>query len=334
MTWRPGLVDLAAARLGGRAVAANDEFFAPKENLVKPGRGVFIEGKYTERGKWMDGWETRRRREPGNDWCIIRLGVPGLIRAVTVDTNHFRGNHPQSCSLDVVDLAGSQAALRLAGFRDWIEALPRAPLTGHAENEFGIEGARRATHVRLNIFPDGGVARLRIWGEAQPDWARLASSKTPVDLAAAQHGGAPLACSDEFFSAPVNLLMPGRGRDMGDGWETRRRRDSGHDWVVLRLGHRGVIDTILVDTQHFKGNFPESCSLDGCDAADLRSTALPVAGAAWQKLLPRTKLQAHRQHRLRPTGRVPVTHVRLNIFPDGGVSRLRLLGNPVGRAWR
>jgi len=259
MTWRPGLVDLAAGRLGGRAVAANDEFFAPKENLLKPGRGAFIEGKYTERGKWMDGWETRRRREPGNDWCIIRLGIPGLIRAITVDTNHFRGNHPESCSLDVADLAGTRAQKRLAAVRDWVEALPRSPLSGHAENEFEISSVRRATHVRLNIFPDGGVARLRIWGEAQPDWARLARSKTPVDLAAAQHGGAPLACSDEFFSAPVNLLMPGRGRDMGDGWETRRRRDSGHDWVVLRLGHRGVIETILVDTLHFKGNFPESC---------------------------------------------------------------------------
>src|SRR2546422_9137558 len=294
------LIDLASGRLGASVVAANDDFFAPKENLIRAEAPRWREGEYTDRGKWMDGWETRRRREPGNDWCIIRLGVPGLIRAITVDTNHFRGNHPESCSLDVADLAGTRAQKRLAAVRDWVEALPRSPLSGHAENEFEISSVRRATHVRLNIFPDGGVARLRIWGEAQPDWARLARSKTPVDLAAAQHGGAPLACSDEFFSAPVNLLMAGRGRAMGDGWETRRRRDSGHDWVVLRLGHRGVIETILVDTLHFKGNLPESCGLDGCGAPDLRPGTPPAAGAAGPEPLPPAKLQAGPPHRAGP----------------------------------
>jgi allantoicase len=329
VSWRPGLVDLAAERLGGRAVAANDEFFAPKGNLLKPGRGVFIEGKYTTRGKWMDGWETRRRRTPGHDWCIIRLGVPGVIRALTVDTNHFRGNHPEACSLDTLELPGIPNAKRLVASNAWHELLLRTPLKGHSENELTIAAVeRRASHLRFNIFPDGGVARLRVWGDPRPDWAGLARSKKPLDLAAAQHGGVPLACSDEFFSEPVNLLMPGRGRDMGDGWETRRRRGPGHDWVVLRLGARGTIDTILVDTHHFKGNYPESCSLEGCDAAGLPAGAAPPAGATWRELLPRTKLRAHAQQRLRVGPGAPLTHVRFNIFPDGGVSRLRLFGRP------
>ncbi len=166
---REGLIDLAAARLGGNALLASDEFFAPKSNLLEPGRGVFIEGRYTKRGKWMDGWETRRRRGPGYDWCIIRLGAPGVIRALTVDTNHFRGNHPAECSLDAVDLAGAPTARRLRALGGaWLERLPRAPLAGHTENDFSIRGDARATHVRLNIYPDGGVARLRVWGEAGP----------------------------------------------------------------------------------------------------------------------------------------------------------------------
>jgi len=330
---RAGLIDLAAARVGGRALLASDEFFAPKENLLKPGRGVFIEGKYTDRGKWMDGWETRRCRGPGDhDWCIIRLGIPGAIRAVTVDTNHFRGNHPAACSLDAVELRGAPTAQRLRTLGEaWAEILARSPLSGHAENEFSVELDGRFTHLRLNIYPDGGVARLRVWGEARPDWRRSAATRRPIDLVAVQHGGLPLATSDQFFSEPLNLLMPGRPRDMGDGWETRRRRGPGHDWVVVRLGRRGVIEHVELDTTHFKGNFPESASLEGCDAPRLAGVALPPDNADWRDVLPRTKLRANARHRwpIRRTARRPVTHVRLNIFPDGGVARLRLYGSPV-----
>lgn len=327
---RTGLIDLAAARLGGRAVLANDEFFAPKENLLQRGRGVFVEEQYTDRGKWMDGWETRRRREPGHDWCIIRLGVPGMIRAVTVDTNHFRGNHPAACSIDAALLRHVGSADVLARFDGWREILSRSPLQGHAENEFAIDAAERATHIRLNIYPDGGVARLRVWGEAAPDWSGLTRSKNPVDLVAAVHGGAPLASSDEFFGEPINLIMPGPPANMGDGWETRRRRGPGHDWVVLRLGHRGGIETVEVDTTHFKGNYPESCSLEGLHATELDVRAVPDGGAGWQEILRRTTLGPDRSHRFGEelVGHAPVTHVRFNIFPDGGVARLRLWGRP------
>ena len=309
------LIDLAAARLGGRALKASDEFFAPKANLLQPGRGVFIEGKYTPRGKWMDGWETRRRRgPPGHDWCIIRLGAPGVIRKVTVDTNHFRGNHPEAASVE-----GATDG------RTWVEILPRVPLAGHTENVFAVKTELRATHVRLNIYPDGGVARLRAWGEPRPDWTRLRAGKEPIDLVAAALGGVPLAASDQFFSEPLNLLLPGRPANMGDGWETRRRRGPGFDWVVLKLGHRGVIEAAEVDTTHFKGNYPESCRLEGAE-----SPAVPD-DTTWRELLPRTRLGPNRRHRIPipAAARRPVTHVRLSIFPDGGVARLRLWGRPV-----
>ncbi|MGH7644497.1 MAG: allantoicase, partial [Gemmatimonadales bacterium] len=268
---------------------------------------------------------------PGHDWCIIRLGVPGVIRSVTADTNHFRGNNPEACSLDALRLTRATEARRLAALGDaWVEIVPRSPLTGHAEHELAVRADAPFTHVRLNIFPDGGVARLRVWGEARPDWSRIAAARRPVDLAAALSGGVPLLCSDQFFSEPLNLIMPGRPANMGDGWETRRRRGAGHDWVVLRLGRRGAIETVEVDTTHFKGNYPESCRLEGLDAPGATGPTVPDTGTGWREILPRAKLRAHRRHRFPvATGaRRPVTHVRLSIFPDGGVSRLRLWGRP------
>ncbi len=326
-------IDLAAERVGGQALLANDEFFAPKENLLKPGRGVFIEGKYTDRGKWMDGWETRRRRVPGHDWCILRLGLAGVIQGVTVDTHHFKGNHPESCSLDAC-LAPTELSGQDLTAVEWTEIVPRTRLEPHTENELAVippGNPRRFSHVRLNIFPDGGVARLRIWGVVQPDWERL-RREPRLDLLAIEHGGRPLSCSDRFFSDPLNLIMPGRGIDMGDGWETRRRRGPGYDWVVLALGARGVLAEAVVDTCHFKGNYPDSCSLEGCDLSagePLAREPLAPDACSWQLLLPQTLLSADREHRFQLASTSPLTHVRFNIFPDGGVSRLRLFGRPV-----
>jgi allantoicase len=326
------MIDLASARLGGEAVIANDEFFAPKENLLLPGRGVFIEDKYTERGKWMDGWETRRRREPGHDWCIIRLGLPGVVRGVEVDTNHFRGNFPEACSIDAcaIDRDVSGETL-LDPSTQWVEALAKSRLEGHSQNLFPIALGSRVTHLRLNIFPDGGVARLRVYGEATPDWARLRRLGEDVDLVAAQNGGLPIACSDKFFSHPTNLIMPGRAVNMGDGWETKRRRGPGYDWVILRMGARGEVARIEVDTNHFKGNYPDRCMIECCDAAG--GVGAPVEslhGARWKTLLAETRLKASTRHffdsQLQKAG--ACTHIRLNIYPDGGVSRLRIWGRP------
>ncbi len=321
------LVDLASERLGGAVLAANDEFFAPKENLLKPAAPAFLEGEYTDRGKWMDGWETRRRREPGHDWCLVRLGLAGAIRGVIVDTTHFKGNSPEACSLEACEIAGHPDTAQLAGEETrWTEILPRGVLRGDCENAFVVEIERRFTHVRFNIFPDGGVARLRVFGLVLPDWDRLARAGGEVDLAAVENGGLVLSASDMFFGSRHNLILPDRGRDMSDGWETRRRRGPGHDWAILRLGRAGTIRRAEVDTAHFKGNAPGSCSIDVAHAEEEPVESLMTASGAWRELLPRTPLQPHALHRfeedLLQAGEA--THARLNIFPDGGVSRLRL----------
>lgn len=323
------LVDLASERLGGAALAANDEFFAPRENLLKPEPAVFRDGVYTDRGKWMDGWETRRRREPGYDWCLVRLGLPGIIRGLVVDTSHFKGNFPQACSVEACEAAGSPDTDTLTGGSpSWTGILPRTALRGDAENAFPIANDRRFTHARLNIYPDGGVARFRVFGLVAPDWPRLIRTGGEVDLAGVENGGLVLLASDMFFGSRHNLILPGRGRDMSDGWETRRRRGPGHDWAIVRLGKPGAIRRVEVDTAHYKGNAPGSCSLEVVNAPGAGAEMLADPGGEWRELLPRTPLQPHTLHRfeeeLREAGEV--THARLNIFPDGGVSRLRLFG--------
>ncbi len=322
------LVDLAAERLGGAVLAANDEFFAPKENLLKAAEPVFIEGKYTDVGKWMDGWETRRRREPGHDWAILRLGLPGIPRGVVVDTRHFRGNYPESCSIDACAVEGYPAPAELVA-ADWQEILPLSPLEGNSPNVFvfplpGNPG--RITHLRLNIYPDGGVARMRVHGEVVPDWERL-GSRGEIDLAGVESGGRVLSCSDMFFGNRHHLILPGPSLGMHDGWETKRRRGPGHDWAIVRLGRRGHLSRAEVDTSHFKGNAPGSCVLEGCDAPGSTDETTDAALTGWREILPQTALRPHTRHLFDDLAAAgPFTHVRLSIYPDGGVARLRLFG--------
>src|SRR5918911_237086 len=317
------LVDLAAERLGGAVLYANDEFFAPKENLLKPSAPVFIEGKYTDLGKWMDGWETARRRSPGYDWCIIRLGLPGRIRGVLVDTSHFKGNYPEQCSIDAAAADGQPGLEQLLSSEvEWREILPVSQLKGDSQNLFNVESSERCTHLRFKIYPDGGVARLRVYGEVAPDWERIKRRGGEIDLAAVEHGGVVLSCSDMFFGHRHNLIMPGRAINMSDGWETKRRRGPGHDWSIIKLGRPGTIRRVEVDTSWFKGNFPESCSIEACSVAEGRElTESEFSSLAWQEILPRTKLQAHTRHLFEDEIRgTEATHVRFNIYPDGGVS--------------
>jgi allantoicase len=329
------LVDLAAERLGGAVTYANDEFFAEKDNLLKPDKPVFIEGKYTDRGKWMDGWETRRRRTPGHDFCIVRLGLPGVIRGVNVDTSFFRGNFPESCSLEACAVTGHPDSDQLLGAQTkWVEILPRTLLRGDAHNLLPIAVEQRFTHLRLHIYPDGGVARLRVYGEVAPEPRRITAPE--VDLVAVENGGRVIASSDMFFGARHNLIQPGRGINMGDGWETRRSRRPGPDWVIVRLMTQGLIERIEVETTHFKGNAPESCSLAICDTSDDAGLEALTAERSYSEILPRTKLQPHTRHvfEVEAAAQRPATHVRFCIFPDGGVSRLRLYGrtSEAGRA--
>lgn len=321
------LIDLASEKLGGAVMYANDDFFAAKENLIRAAAPVWKEGLYTDDGKWMDGWETRRRRSPRLDekfdQCIVRLGMPGEIEGVVVDTAFFRGNYPSHCSLDACTMNGQPGVdALLSDATTWIELLPVSALEGDSQNKFEIGGSGRVTHLRFKIYPDGGVARLRVHGNVLPDWEMLRSRNSEIDLAAAENGGDVVLASDMFFGHRHNLIMPGLAHDMSDGWESQRRRGPGYDWCIVKLGTKGTVSRAEVDTSFFKGNYPESCSIEGgvLDGADLDAIE-------WRELLPMTKLQGHTRHafdQLHDLG--PITHVRFNIHPDGGVSRLRLYG--------
>lgn len=319
-------VNLADPRLGAVALAASDEFFAAKERMLDPAPAQFHPGRYDAHGKWMDGWETRRRRRGGHDWCIVRLARAGTIAGLDIDTSHFTGNFPPGASLDacfVPDGADPDEGTA------WFALLAPVSLQGNSHHYFEVTHDAPVTHLRLNIFPDGGIARLRAWGKPGFD-ARRSAMDGLVELSAALNGATVVAANNEHFGPASVLLLPGRGVDMGDGWETRRRREPGNDWCLIALGHPGVIERIEVDTAHFKGNFPDRCSIQGARIDAATDQSLITQAMFWGDLLPEQALQADRihvfGHEIRPLG--PVSHVRFNMIPDGGVSRLRLWGRP------
>ena len=322
----PSLIDLAAERIGGKVLLASDDFFASKDNLLKPGRGIFLPDKYTDRGKWMDGWESRRKRTRGHDWCIVRLGASGTIKGIDIDTNFFLGNNPAYASVDALHAPLNSKSKHLADSREWVEILPKSPIKPGSQNIFSVQDSGEWTHVRLNIYPDGGVARFRIYGDVVPP--RNGSSGGLLDLASILEGGKAIAASDIFFSPMNNLLMPGRAANMGDGWETRRRRGPGNDWVIVKLCAQGHISKIEVDTNHFKGNYPDACSIDVCDEPNFPVDGMTMHDIVWKELLPKVNLKANTRHIFeRELNKIAAaTHVRLNIYPDGGVSRLRVWG--------
>lgn len=320
------LTDLASERLGGAVVAANDEFFAPKEALLKQSAPEWRADAFTERGKWMDGWETRRRRTPGHDWAIIRLGAPGVLHGVVIDTTWFTGNYPESASIDATAVEGTPSAEWLSGAEvKWEEVLGNTTLKGNAPNEIEIGNRERYTHLRLNIHPDGGVARLRVHGQVIPPADRFAGGRE-FDLAAMENGGYVVSCSDMHYGHRQNLILPGRSTHMADGWETKRRRGPGHDWSIVRLARRGTVQRVEVDTDHFKGNAPGSCMLESCDNVDIGGK-FNADRATWTPMIAESPLQPHSRHSFDVTSPGIATHVRLNIYPDGGVARLRLLGS-------
>ena len=319
------LPDLAVRSLGGSVVAANDELFAERENLIKPEAPAYQTYTFGHKGQVYDGWETRRRREPGHDWAIVRLGAAGVVRGVVVDTAFFKGNYPPEVSVEGSSVEGypTPAELELAA---WTTLVPRAAVRGDARNPFAVGAAERFSHVRLCMYPDGGIARLRVHGEVVPDPRYLAAGA--IDLAALEHGGGVSGCSNMFYSSPTNLISPGLARVMGEGWETARRRDDGNDWVEFRLAGAGVVRLAELDTSYFVGNAPGWASLRACDAR----AADPADLDAWAELLPRSRLLPDTRHRFRIEGSAEVTHVRLDVYPDGGMARVRLYGELTARA--
>jgi allantoicase len=302
-------------------VYATDDVFADKARLIAPGEPKWVAGLYDENGKWMDGWESRRKRVEGHDWCVVRLGVPGAVAGFEIDTSHFSGFYPPGAEIEV---CRSDEKVPEQG---WVKVTPRLDLKGDDRIYVAVDHADPVTHVRLHIFPDGGVARLRVWGRVVPDFAKVKDAEV-IDLLALAAGGRGIIANDEHYGRVENLTAPGRGADMGDGWETRRRREPGHDWAILELGTFGRIEEVIVDTAHFKGNYPDRCSIQASRRAHGSPAEIAAQAETWLVLLPEVKLQADHIHTFRDevADLGPVRFVRLNIYPDGGVSRLRLNG--------
>jgi len=323
-------IDLLDERVGGRAIACSDQWFAECNNLVKPGRGVFKEGFFVATGQWMDGWESRRSygrsnrlREQDFDWCILRLGISGIVRGFDIDTCHFRGNAPLFASVEATCVEGEANV-----DSSWTEILSKSTIVPNSQNLFDCTSDREWTHLRLKMYPDGGIARFRAYGDAVVQAKNFVDGEL-IDLASVVNGGQGIDASDCFFSSPSNLIMPGRGVNMGDGWETKRRRDHGNDWATIKLGVRGSIRKVIVDTAHFKGNYPDRMRLE---AVCLPSGQSPDADTKWQEVVGETPLYADREHlfidQIKVAKDIEFTHVRLNIYPDGGISRLRIIGQP------
>lgn len=313
--------DLASRQLAGSVVAANDEFFAQRENLIQPEPSVFAVHEFGHKGKIYDGWETRRRREEGHDWAIVRLGVPGVVRGVIVDTAWFKGNYPPLVSVEAAAVDGYPSPAEFEE-TEWASIVDKTAAVGDTANAYGVESGERWTHIRLSIYPDGGVARFRVHGEARPDPRFLTGT---IDLAALENGGGLIGCSDAFYSSPGNLILPGRARLMGEGWENARRRGEGNDFAVFRLAGEGVIEHVEIDTSYFVGNAPGWVRLSACHSPG----ATPDEQAGWFDVVAKTRSQPDTRHRFLSEAEADrrATHVRLDVYPDGGLARLRVWGH-------
>ena len=317
----PTLVNLISPKIGSHGVYANDEFFAPLERMLSETDPIFIPDKYDNHGKWMDGWETRRRRTPGLDWCLIKLGCPGIIKKIEINTKFFTGNYPPYAEIE--------------GFyseeqpdendENWKTILNKKSIQGDAVNNFNAENESIFNWVKLKIFPDGGVARLRLWGDVFVDWDKI-SKKQILELSALNNGGKIISYNNAHYGDVSAILSYGRGKNMGDGWETRRRREPGNDWLIIQLGKMGFLTKAEVDTAFFKGNYPESCSIQAINTDDISK----VKDEDWLTIIPKSILNADKVHKFSISTKFHSTefsHIKLNIFPDGGVSRLRIFGH-------
>jgi len=315
-------INLADERLGAKAVDCSDEFFAPVQRMLNPEPAVFIPGKYDDHGKWMDGWETRRKRVNGSDWATIKLARTGRIYGVDIDTSHFTGNYAPAASIEGCDINGDPDQQT-----KWFSLLDSSTLKGNSHHYFEVQSERKVSHLRIHIYPDGGIARLRVYGRPTIAWNETKAGQL-IDVAAAENGASIVAVNNEHFGQASNLLMPGRGIHMGDGWETRRLREPGNDWCLIALAHPAIIRKIEVDTAHFKGNYPDRCSFQASQVTGGTSQSIVTQCMFWPVLLEEQKLSMDKEHHFarEVIDLGVVTHVRFNIFPDGGVSRIRLWG--------
>ena len=317
-----GLIDLAQSRLGTKIVYKTDEFFAPAKRIINPWPPIFKEGVFDKHGKWMDGWETRRKRTKGNDFLILKLGKPGVISKVDIDTSYFSGNHPNHVSLQA---CSSNKTIPNKKTK-WVTIIKKSRTKANSHHFFKIKNKSFFTHVKLNIFPDGGVARIRIYGSMK---TKKKFGKKIINLTSILNGANPIACNNEHFGRAENILAPGIGKNMGDGWETRRSRGKNFDWLILKCATAGKINKIQIDTHHFKGNYPDKCSLQAAYLSNkISSKTIVDRSKKWKLLLNKAKLNAHKKHNFQNKlmKNKKVNYIRINIFPDGGISRIRAFG--------
>ena len=318
------LVNLASPKMGTKIISVSDEFFGEATRMLSDQEPVFIEDKYDTHGKWMDGWESKRRRDGGNDWAIIKLGSPGIISTIEVDTSFFTGNFPPFFSLE-----GTDNKEIPKNDNEWIPLITKSSLIGDQKNNFNIESNMTVNYVRLQIFPDGGIARLRLFGKVNYDWSKLNSSEL-IELSSLNLGGSIITFNNAHYGDVSALLSEGRGKTMGDGWETRRRREPGNDWIIIKLAKKAMIKEIEIDTAHFKGNFPDRASIQAASVSEVVSSNENIIkdSEKWDLILGQMKLKADNVHKfsLDLNPQKEATHIRLNIYPDGGVSRLRIFG--------
>ena len=316
------LINLASSKLGSYGYKANDEFFAPLSRMLLDSEPIFVPDKYDNHGKWMDGWETRRRRTPGFDWCLIKLGCTGVIKKIDVNTQYFTGNYPPYVSLEGINTN----TIPNENDKEWTSILKKTKVSGDSSNLFLSKNKNIYNWVMLKIYPDGGIARLRLWGDVFKDWKKVSKNKI-LELSALNNCGKIISYNNAHYGDVTAILSNGRGKNMGDGWETRRRRNPGNDWLIIELGNKGYLKEVEVDTAFFKGNYPESCSID---AALISSNFKTLNQIQWENIIPKTTLEADKIHKIKVREALShkrFSHVRLNIYPDGGVSRFRVFGH-------
>ena len=319
-----GLIDLAQARLGSKIVYKTDEFFAPAKRIINPWPPIYKEGVFDNHGKWMDGWETRRKRTKGYDYLILKLGKPGLIKKVDVDTSYFSGNHPEKISL--------QACISKKNIPDkktkWTTIIKKSSTKANGHHFFNIKNKNYFTHIKLNIFPDGGVARLRVYGLMK---IKNKFQNKIQNLTSVLTGAVPIACNNEHFGRAENILAPGIGKNMGDGWETRRSRGKNFDWIIVKCSSPGKLNKIQLDTHHFKGNYPDKFSVQAAYIPKtLSAKDIVKKSSKWSYILNKSKLYAHKKHNFQNKimKNKKINYIKINIFPDGGISRIRAFGTP------
>jgi allantoicase len=319
-------INLAEPRLGSKVIFKTDDFFASASRIINPNPPIFKEGVFDKHGKWMDGWETRRRRRKGFDYLIIKLGKPGKIFNVDIDTAHFSGNQPTHASLQ----ACYSNKKKPNNKSRWITILNKKKLDPNKNHNFNIKNKSIFTHIKLNIYPDGGVARLRIFGEIEMKNVNFGSKM--INLCSMLNGASIIGCNNEHFGRAENILAPGKGKNMGDGWETKRSRGKNFDWLIIKFGYPGTINKIEIDTHHFKGNYPDSCSVQAAYISKkISNNSIVRKSNKWKLLLNKAKLNANKKHSFnsKTMQKNKINFIRINIYPDGGISRIRAFGKVI-----